>query len=235
MKKSILIFLAAIFLVSCNAIMQDSCYDMDGWRDPENKICSDDCVKQAGEAEFKTRTCKFEKDIAGETHNDTALEAYKSCLLSGDCPLPEDNQAIKVAYADAGRFTAAHKNGDLQIEITGEFNSDKTPFPEDERNWQAPHDWVRSLKIKISDTEVFLPISAYADLSPPKTVYYRQSNRDIFLMFKNNGEAAIFKLSPIICEGVNIGEFEITQRMKWYVPMYGDSVQYSKFRLPNCN
>lgn len=168
------------------------------------------------------------EDLAVQT--ETAF--YSDCLLSGECSPEYNNENIPVRI-EGNQFKASSKNS--AIEIEGQFSNSKTPFPEDERNWAESSQWITKLGIKFYNSDVFMPVLSYMDLSPPENIYFREQGGEKLLILQSGSNATLLRFTSIICDGVVSDEFEISERLDWYMPMYGDSFQNIKFKIPNCN
>lgn len=59
MRIYIILFTVLPFLVSCDFMKQDSCYDVGHQWDADNKICSDDCVRNGGIFNVKNKSCSI--------------------------------------------------------------------------------------------------------------------------------------------------------------------------------
>lgn len=53
------ILFSAIFTSACTQLNEDACYDIDHLWDPENKVCSDDCISQGGIFEVANKRCEI--------------------------------------------------------------------------------------------------------------------------------------------------------------------------------
>lgn len=163
------------------------------------------------------------------------LTDYQKCLVVRDCALSSDNLGFDLIYDNENRFRGSIESSSLFIEVSGRFETGKTPFPSDERNWQAPYDWVKEIHINVAGAEVLIPVSVYADMTPPSNIWLRENSDDLSLIFQKGSNAVLLKLRPIFCDDIDIGEYAIVEKLSWYIPMSGDSVQHSFYRSPNCN
>lgn len=176
-----------------------------------------------------TVSTKIAKTDVLETAN---RNSYYDCLLSGKCSPSHNNETILVQFGKE-QFEATLDRHNIKVK--GKFSSAKTPFPDDERNWNDTGKWITKLNIRIDGVDVFMPVLSYMDLSPPEKLYFRMYGSDKVLIFLDGNDTTLLRFSPIECDGQDTGEFEISERLDWYLPMYGDSIQHIKFKMPNCN
>ena len=113
---------SAILISSCKQLKEDACYDIDHLWDPENNICTDDCIRQGGIFEIANKRCEIPLSGVREI-NDKGLFTSVQTACSEIQNLLEhefnivDTSALKHANALQSRYPTV-----APISYTSKYN-----------------------------------------------------------------------------------------------------------------